>query len=469
MASRILTQRCKEKLSHDGHLFIFDRSSSKDKEIHFWRCERKDRCKARLHTKDGEIVKALNEHTHGPSPAQVQVACFKTSIRERAAVALEPPSVIINQCLTDISQASLAVIPSYDSLKKTINRKRISVLNVPNDPANLEELIIPESYRMYIPEPGVTENFLLCDRGNGNERIIIFGRQSWLKILVTSRIWFADGTFSIAPKLFSQCYVILAKENGGVHPIVYALLQNKSTRTYVNMFQILKEIEPNLNPASIVCDYEQAAHCAMRAIFPNVQIKGCFFHLGQNMQKHLASDGFISSYRNDPDFALKAKMIIALSFVPLSKIDLYFDTLANELSHGFSSLLNWFEDTYVGRQNRRGGGRRAPLFPHEIWNLHERVLNGEDRTNNYAEAAHRRLQFELGMNNPTIWKFIDGLRKVQKGRDTHYVQLSTGRPPKPKLQKYLAADQRIHDLVLRFDDMDAIGYLQSIAHNYQME
>jgi len=122
-----------------------------------------------------------------------------------------------------------------------------------------------------------------------------------------------------------------------------------------------------------------------------------FFHLAQNMQKHLARLGFTSLYNTDPNFALKAKMIIALAFVPLNKIDEYLDALATDLQQELQGLLNWFEDTYVGRQNRRGNGRRAPLFPPEIWNLHRRTLNGEDRTNNHAEAAHRRLQYELSM------------------------------------------------------------------------
>ena len=37
------------------------------------------------------------------------------------------------------------------------------------------------------------------------------------------------------------------------------------------MFELLKEMEPNLKPSSIVCDFEQAAHSAMNETFPNVQ------------------------------------------------------------------------------------------------------------------------------------------------------------------------------------------------------
>ena len=226
----------------------------------------------------------------------------------------------------------------------------------------------------------------------------------------------------------------------------------------------MKEIELNLQPSSIVCDFEKAAHSAMKETFPDVQVKGCFFHLAQNMQKHLTSLGFTNLYNTDPDFALKAKMIIAIAFVPLNKVDEYVDALATELSQELHDLLNWFEDTYVGRPNRRGNGRRAPLFRREIWNLHQRTLNGEDRTNNNAEAAHRRLKYEFGMQHPTIWKLIDGLRKVQKSRDAYYERLLAGHAPPQKLKKYRDADRRIRETVLKFENIE---YL-SLAHNYQI-
>lgn len=54
--------------------------------------------------------------------------------------------------------------------------------------------------------------------------------------------------------------------------------------------------------------------------------------------------------------------------------------------------------------------RRRPLFEPNIWSVHERVLNNQDRTNNYAEAAHRRMQSEIDMDHPSIWKFIDAIR-----------------------------------------------------------
>ncbi|KAK5648373.1 hypothetical protein RI129_003265 [Pyrocoelia pectoralis] len=104
----------------------------------------------------------------------------------------------------------------------------------------------------------------------------------------------------------------------------------------------------------------------------------------------------------------------------------------------------------------------------EMWNLYDRTINRNNRTNNNCEAAHRRLQSELGMNHPTIWKFLDGLRKVQKGRDTYHEQLVAGNQPQMKLKKYRDADERILRIVTEYRNRTEVEYLRGIAHNYQM-
>ena len=135
MAMEVLTKRGKEKFAHNGFLYVFDKTSKTD-ELKYWRCEQKNRCKARLHTKAGEVVKELNSHWQEACAAQVEVALVKTKIKRRAEETFESPTVVVNECLTDISQSSLAAIPHMAALRKIIHRKRNSVMNSPSNPVD---------------------------------------------------------------------------------------------------------------------------------------------------------------------------------------------------------------------------------------------------------------------------------------------------------------------------------------------
>lgn len=112
---------------------------------------------------------------------------------------------------------------------------------------------------MYSPSNGIEELFLQSDSGPGPNRILIFGRSKCLDILENSHAWYMDGTFKVAPMLFGQVYVILAEYLHGIVSMVYILLPDKQSKTYDEMFLMLKSLKSALNPTSISCDFEQAA------------------------------------------------------------------------------------------------------------------------------------------------------------------------------------------------------------------
>ncbi|XP_050065958.1 uncharacterized protein LOC126555038 [Aphis gossypii] len=138
---------------------------------------------------------------------------------------------------------------------------------------------------------------------------------------------------------------------------------------------MLNLLKPGFNPKSVSCDFELSVINTIKKKYPDADIHGCLYHLTNN--------------KNDTDFSIFIKMVVALSFVPIEKLDAAIQNLGDDLSECLQPLLDWFEDNYVGRVNRNVRGRRTALFPPHIWNLHQRVLNGQDRTNNHAEAAIR--------------------------------------------------------------------------------
>ena len=149
--------------------------------------------------------------------------------------------------------------------------------------------------------------------------------------LLDPDLWYADGTFKLSRPLFSRVYVLMARKYEGVHPILYALLPDRSRATYVRMFCMIRDAISGVNPKAISCDFELAAISAMKECFPGVIVQGCFFHLAQNLHKQVKRIGLQVSYNNDSELALKAKMIIALSFVPIPHLDSYIDALSDNI------------------------------------------------------------------------------------------------------------------------------------------
>ncbi len=78
------------------------------------------------------------------------------------------------------------------------------------------------------------------------------------------------------------------------------------------------------------------------------------------------------------------------------------------------------------------------------------------------------MQCHLQMDHPTVWKFIDGLRTIQKGRDDYYEHLVAGNAPATKLRKYQEADLRIRRIVRDYGHRTTLEYLRGIAHNFEM-
>ena len=230
----------------------------------FWRCHEHGKCKARIHSLEGFVIRTINEHTHFPSAVDIEVEKAKTEARLRAEKTFEPPSIIINKCMENMSQAGIMRLPNRQAMRKMIRRKRNEISQVPDNPKTIQELELPPDFKIYKPTPETEEKFCLMDRGIGQERILIFGRETWLDHIATSKVWYIDGTFAIEPNLFHQLYTILVKKYNGVHPIIYALLQNKQRSAYSRMVKMIKEMVPDARPDTINCDFEHAAFGTMK-------------------------------------------------------------------------------------------------------------------------------------------------------------------------------------------------------------
>ena len=172
--------------------------------------------------------------------------------------------------------------------------------------------------------------------------------------------------------------------------MVYILLADKTEASYFRVLDNLKNLQPALNPVSIMSDFEKANQNAFERAFPSIAIAGCLFHLGQSLWRKVQQLNHAEEYRNDDDFRIHVKMLLALSFVPPVDVYTLFNELVVDCPQAMDDLLYYWEENYIGRM--RVNIRANPLFSISTWNVHSRVTDGLPRTNNSVEGWYRGFQ-----------------------------------------------------------------------------
>lgn len=468
----IISERKKEKFIFEGFSYSFDKYSS-DHTKKFWRCDKRDsdNCKVRIHTSasDNQMLHILNIHSHGSDAALIEASKIKAQIKVRAETTFESPSQIINNSIIATPNSVMGRLPNRSALRKLVQRRRIETNAPTQNITDLNSINIPETLKMYELSSGQSEIFQLIDTGpNDHNRILVFGRESHRQWSHQMQRVYVDGSFAITPLPFRQVYVIMAERTGFVFPILYALLPNKQEVTYTSLLERIKILWPNFSPLSISVDFEMAAIKSVQSAFPNSEIFGCFFHLIQNIKRKVGKLHLLNRYNSDPEFSLWIRMVGSLAFVPPLNLEEAFQILKGEIPEDLYPLINWFEDNYLGRPNTTGN-RDRPLFPNDLWSVYVRTMNGQSRTNNHVEAAHRRMKCEFSFDHPTLFKFIKIIKKIQAGRDHFYEQFVRGEEPPVKRTKYIQADIRILNIVHTFHSRTVIEYLRGLAHNFLME
>jgi hypothetical protein len=118
-----------------------------------------------------------------------------------------------------------------------------------------------------------------------------------------------DGTFSVVSKPYYQLYMISFISDNHVFPSIFGMLKNKKKETYNNFFSIIKQLININEPRFIKTDFEHASLISLRESFPNSQISGCLFHLGQSIMRKVKQMGYMV-YNTDVVFKKYVKYLI---------------------------------------------------------------------------------------------------------------------------------------------------------------
>ena len=245
-------------------------------------------------------------------------------------------------------------------------------------------------------------------------------------------------------------------------------LTNKNEDTYNRLFEQLFQLVNNLSngPTDVLVHFERSAINAFQN--QNIEVQGCFYHLSANIWKHTQHMGLSQRYNQEGKFALHIRMLQVLAFLPADDVIEGFEELVDTirvLCDGVADdLLQYFEDTYIGRY-RRNAPRSPPLFAINLWNMFNRIDDELPRTNNSVEGWHRSFQGHASACHSMFWKFLSVVQKEENMIRISIVQHLAAHPTPPPRQRYLDSNRRIIRILNDYLNLQRLQYLRAIAHN----
>ena len=117
-----------------------------------------------------------------------------------------------------------------------------------------------------------------------------------------------------------------ASKNGIYHQVAFGFLPDKSGASYEKFWSAIQGLchdlcDGHFSPKILLLDFEIAAINAAKCIFPDIVIKCCSFHLGQNWFKNIASGVLSKEFNNkDSETGRWMKLFFALPFLPSTDV-----------------------------------------------------------------------------------------------------------------------------------------------------
>lgn len=312
----------------------------------------------------------------------------------------------------------LEKIPDFQSVKTGLYNERNRVLGAKKTRfRSCLEVVVPEKYK----------NFLLADYHDEDEgtRIILFCNKKVRALIHRFKHILCDGTFKASTSSFKQLYSIHGRneKTSAIHPLIFCLLPDKSYNTYKILFELIKTNFPTWQIEKVTIDYELAAINGISAVYPEIEIKGCFYHFNRCLYrkaKHLKI--------NSPVKRRHVARCAGLARLPVKYV-----------KRG---------NAYIMKKSPLGEDiRKFNKYFSKQWNaktVFSIICNCDKetiRTTNNIEGWHSRINRYIGRSKPNIAILLETLSKETKMTDIFKKRTK-------KAAKYIEIDKEIDDAII---------------------
>lgn len=262
---------------------------------------------------------------------------------------------------------------------------------------------------------------------------MIFANPFLISALEDNFEMFIDATFKVTPFHTKQLLIIMSTITNKPLPIIYIIMTEKSEKAYSQIFEFIETaVLPGngclKSPSSAIMDFELALRNSVKKIWPDIEVRGCNFHLCQS---------FLRKAKNIPSLSKKLKkknslhhqtlkMFMRLSLMPMDLVKRGIESLMSfiqnnpVLKRDFDTFTEYFTNVWLVR------------YSIEDWN----VSKCRYRTNNVIEGYNSKVKKWICVN-PSAWDFLETLVDLALDADSAYMnRLQKGkREPSTDLSK----------------------------------
>lgn len=457
MAQLVESSRGKTLLVLENHVFSKDKVL-KSGEV-YWRCVKKAlNCTASVFTvgPDNIISRQKLEHNHQANEDGLSRKIISNACKRKAKEDIsEKPSTVIRRELSSNLPLNLTVTDIANIRRNVYNCRRKLLPGAL--PTNIQE--VHSAVEKLKPTTSKGEKFLFINSFEHN--IIVFSCETNIRILCDTDILYMDGTFSYCTKYFLQMFTIHGLKNGHYVPLLFSLLPDKRTNTYLDLLSLLKsnifsEFNLLFNPSEVYVDFEKAIHQAVNSTWPNIKINGCRFHLHQAWHRKIQSLGLTLEFSDkNSEIGKWLKHTFGLTYISQEEVEdcFAFDLMSYKPeSEALDKYADYLLQVYIDKDAQ---------FPPRIWADGNPSIT---RTTNACESFHSKFNSSFYSPHPAIYIFVEKLKEFQI--DTYIKIQSFHMPAKIKDKKVSSKFNCLKDLANRYrsGQITRINFIKCVSY-----
>ncbi|KAJ8685144.1 hypothetical protein QAD02_020937 [Eretmocerus hayati] len=376
---------------------------------------RSEGCKARLHVDNQGNITRIGNHCHPPQPYGKGKKEFFAELKKAVQTEKVDNKLIYKRVSLDLRFRDIAVRFPYKKVKRSMTRWRSAVKNK----CSIRIKTIDDYVKFFESEEG--QKFLSYDEEDGkirkfsykvvedklkNRHLILYD-EDFLRKNGGAKLLQADSTFLMCANIHqvTQLFTLMARNYDRAFPCIWVLMTSKKTEAYEKVLtEIRDEIWPELDPQEFIADFELAFENAVKKVYKNAVVTGCYSHFCQalmrNAIKKKAALG--ANLKKDRDRHQILREVMALALLPEELIEPTLDEIEKEAESKYGSYFDEFFK-YIREywMNERGTARFY-------------VYRKIDKTNNEEESYHSVFKIIFKNKKPSGWQFIDEIIDLQK-------------------------------------------------------